>query len=130
MYQLKPQKLGAQVIGVNLQDDIPDCVIDEIKCDIIKHKLLLFRDQDVLSEDRQIIVSRWFGEIDVRGYDQHPKSPSPLILRVSNDEVEGFRYIQFNCYDQPLLWAANLLLEAKWPSQKMEFHIQMNLLVL
>lgn len=43
--------------------------------------------------DRQIEITRLFGEVETAGFELHPKSPDRHILRVSNDENEGFRLI-------------------------------------
>ena len=51
---------------------------------------LFFKNQGCISGERQIEITRWFGEIETAGFELHPKSPSRLILRVSNNEEEGF----------------------------------------
>ena len=65
--------------------------IEKVKLLVHKHKVVVFRDQGILTGEEQIQISRWFGEMEDAGFEQHPKSPHRLILRVSNDENEGFR---------------------------------------
>lgn len=87
-YKICPLKLGAEVFGMNLQSDPPPNIIEEIKNDVHKFRLLVFRDQGVISGPRQVEISKWFGELDSTFY-RHPKSPDPDVFRVSNDEKEG-----------------------------------------
>lgn len=87
-YKLKPLKLGVEVFGICLQSDPPRNVIDQIKQDVLKYRLMVFRDQGVISGKRQVEISKWFGELDSTFY-RHPKSPDLDVFRVSNDEREG-----------------------------------------
>lgn len=87
-YKICPLKLGAEVFGINLQSDPPPNIIEEIKNDVHKFRLLVFRDQGLISGPRQVEISKWFGELDSTFY-RHPKSPDPDVFRVSNDESEG-----------------------------------------
>ena len=47
-YKLTPLKLGAEVHGISLQTDPPSEVIQHIKDDVHKHRLLVFRDQGIV----------------------------------------------------------------------------------
>jgi taurine dioxygenase len=76
------------VVGVSLKSDPPVAVIEQMKKDVHKYRLLVFRDQGVLSGKRQVEISRWFGQLDSTFY-RHPKSPDLDVFRVSNDESEG-----------------------------------------
>jgi len=87
-YQLSPLKLGAEVTGISLQDDLPQPVLDELRRDVHKNCILVFRNQGILSGKRQVQISRWFGELDSTFY-RHPKLPDPDVFRVSNDSTEG-----------------------------------------
>ena len=42
-----------------------------------------------MSGEKQVEISRWFGEIDNTTYKKHPSSPSIHIFRVSNDPNQG-----------------------------------------
>nr|KAG5687571.1 hypothetical protein BaRGS_022875 [Batillaria attramentaria] len=88
--QYSPAPLGMEVRGVDLKDPgLPDSLVQQIKRDVHRHRLLIFKDQGVVSGERHVEISRWFG--DVRAdFEIHRKSPHPLLLRVSNDETEGF----------------------------------------
>ncbi len=87
-YQLKPLQLGAEVTGISLQADPPAEVIQQIKADVTKHRILIFRDQGDISGKRHVEISRWFGELDSTFY-RHPRSPDLDVFRVSNDRNEG-----------------------------------------
>ena len=63
-------------------------VIEEIRKDVTKHRLLIFKDQGIISGDRHVAISKWFGELESTFY-KHPKSPHPDAFRVSNDKPEG-----------------------------------------
>jgi len=87
-YKLSPLKLGAEVTGICLDDDVSQPVIDQIRRDVLSNCILVFRDQGVLSGKRQVEISKWFGELDSTFY-RHPRSPDPDVFRVSNDSKEG-----------------------------------------
>ncbi|XP_047114767.1 alpha-ketoglutarate-dependent sulfonate dioxygenase-like isoform X1 [Schistocerca piceifrons] len=87
-YELKPIKLGCEVRGVDLKTENRQEVIDEIKKDVAEHRILIFKDQGVISGQRHVEISRWFGELESTFY-KHPKSPHPDVFRVSNVANEG-----------------------------------------
>lgn len=87
-YQLSALKLGAEVAGISLQDDVPKQIIEQIRRDVRTHCILVFRGQGVISGKRQVEISKWFGELDSTFY-RHPRSPDPDVFRVSNDSNEG-----------------------------------------
>lgn len=65
-------------------------VIEQIKKDVISHRLLFFNDQGVINGNRHVEISRWFGQLESTFY-KHEKSPHPDVFRVSNDASEGCR---------------------------------------
>ena len=87
-YKLQPIKLGCEVTGIKLSEDVPEDVISMIKDDVTKHRLLVFKNQEHLTPEQHLAVGRWFGEIESTFYN-HPKSPNRDIFRVSNDRNEG-----------------------------------------
>ena len=92
-YTLSPlPKLGVEVHGISLQKDPSEEVIQRIKDDVTHHRLVVFRDQGDISGQRQVEISRWFGELESTFY-KHPHSPHPDVFRVSNDEAEGCRNV-------------------------------------
>ncbi|XP_065906034.1 alpha-ketoglutarate-dependent taurine dioxygenase-like [Dysidea avara] len=90
-YTIKPLPLvGAEIFGVDLKLNVNDDVIAQIKLDVTKYRLLIFRDQGIISGDRHVEISKWFGELDSTFYN-HPRSPHLDVFRVSNNEEEGCR---------------------------------------
>lgn len=81
---------GACVHGLNLQDPQPDEVVTKLRDLLLEHRLLLFKQGParLLSGERQVEISKWFGQLDSTFY-RHPRSPHPDVFRVSNDEAEG-----------------------------------------
>ncbi|XP_076030549.1 alpha-ketoglutarate-dependent taurine dioxygenase-like [Oratosquilla oratoria] len=87
-YQIRPIQLGCEVWGVDLKNDVPKEVIKQIKEDVTKYRIMVFKDQGVVSGDRHVEIGKWFGEPESTFY-KHPKSPHPDVFRVSNDRTEG-----------------------------------------
>jgi hypothetical protein len=56
----------------------------------------VFKDQGILSGQRHVEISSWFGELESTFY-KHPKSPHPDVFRVSNDPNEGCTGIVMSC---------------------------------
>ena len=89
-YKVKPAVLGVEVFGIKLHDPVPQEAIDQIKKDVHKYRIMIFRDQGKVSGKRQAEIGKWFGELE-SPFNRHPMSPDHDVLRLSNDEAEGFR---------------------------------------
>nr|XP_053642692.1 alpha-ketoglutarate-dependent sulfate ester dioxygenase-like [Cherax quadricarinatus] len=87
-YTLTFGKLGCEARGIDLKKDVSKEVIAAIKNDVMKHRILIFKDQGIISGDRHVEIAKWFGEPDSTFY-KHPRSPHPDVFRVSNDRSEG-----------------------------------------
>ena len=89
VYEMQPLPLlGAEVIGIDLKANVGEDVIAKIKKDVTEYRLLIFRNQGVISGDRQVEISKWFGALESTFY-KHPNSPHPDVFRVSNNEEDG-----------------------------------------
>ena len=89
VYEVKPLPLfGAEVTGIDLKTKVSEDVISVIKKDVTNYRLLIFRNQGIVSGDRHVEISKWFGELESTFY-KHPKSPHPDVFRVSNREEDG-----------------------------------------
>lgn len=55
-----------------------------------RHRLLIFRGQNELTGADHIALSEQLGSLDHGLHRVHPQSPDPRLLRVSNDDAEGF----------------------------------------
>ncbi len=87
-YELRPNTIGRLVSGIDLKQPVSDECREKIIEDVREHRLLVFKDQGAVGHERQLEISRWFGEIESTFFD-HPKSPHRDIFRVSNDRSEG-----------------------------------------
>jgi len=86
--EVKAAQIGVEIRGVDLTSDISDEMIARFKTDVHTHRLLIFKDQKPISGQRQVEISKWFGELESTFY-KHPKSPHPDVFRVSNVASEG-----------------------------------------
>lgn len=73
---------------MNLSEAVSDDVIEKIKKDVHEHVLLIFKNQGIVSGERHVEISKWFGDLESTFY-KHPRSPHPDVFRVSNNEEEG-----------------------------------------
>lgn len=82
---------GASVRGFSVKEalDNPEAV-EQIKADMYKHRLLIFHGQTDLMPEDHIKLSEKLGSLDHILHRPHPKSPDPRLLRVANDDREGF----------------------------------------
>ena len=55
---------------------------------VTTYRIVVFRDQGVVSGNGQVAISKWFGELESTFY-KHPCSPHPDVFRVSNDPAQG-----------------------------------------
>jgi taurine dioxygenase len=77
--------LGAEVSGVDLRGALSDEVFGVIEDALVENELIIFRDQDITSENL-MAFGRRFGELTV-----HPFSPNeasaPQLIKFRNDET-------------------------------------------
>lgn len=93
-YSLAPltPHFGAKVTGFDLtaygpNNPLPKQIVETLKDDIKKHRLMVFKGH-CLSGEQQVLISQQLGQIESTFY-KHPKSPHPDVFRVSNDPKEG-----------------------------------------
>ena len=75
-YHTNPLKLGVEVFGIDLKENISPETVDKIKEDLWKSRILVFRDQGEIPGERQVEIAKWFGRLDSEPFFKHPKSPS------------------------------------------------------
>src|SRR5262249_36167134 len=77
--------LSAEITGVDLRKPISDEVRDAIENALVENELVIFRNQDISSEDL-IAFGRRFGDLTV-----HPFAPSDenvsVLIKFRNDET-------------------------------------------
>jgi taurine dioxygenase len=77
--------LGAEISGVDLRQPISDAVRDAIEDALVENELIIFRNQDISSENL-IDFGRRFGELTVHPFAPHDENVSALI-KFRNDET-------------------------------------------
>lgn len=88
---VRPQgaTLGAELSGIDLREDLPESVIDEIRRALLDYKVLVFRDQPLTSE-QHVAFARRFGDLEIHpfitGNEAHPE----LVRFEKGAETGGF----------------------------------------
>ena len=85
---IRPAPIGVEIRGVDLAGDLTNDMIDRFRSDVHKYRLLIFKNQNSISGQRHVEISKWFGDLESTFY-KHPKSPHPDVFRVSNNREEG-----------------------------------------
>ncbi|MEE2760142.1 MAG: TauD/TfdA family dioxygenase [Pseudomonadota bacterium] len=85
--------IGAEVLGLNLSEDLSNEVVDELNRLWLEHLVLVFRGQDLSQED-QLRVTEVFGEVGPLGRPKEffPKGYSEIldnIMLISNIREDG-----------------------------------------
>ena len=63
--------IGAEVDGVDLADDQDDTTVEALRAGLLRHKVLFFRDQHGLDQERQLAFAQRFGPLTTA----HPTVP-------------------------------------------------------
>ena len=78
--------IGAEVSGLFLGDALNDETIRQVRSALLKHKVLVFRDQDITAEQHVAFAKR-FGELEIHPiYEHHPEFDELVVLRASKDK--------------------------------------------
>lgn len=85
-------KLGKLIYDIKLAEPVSQQVIEQIKKDVHEQMLVIFKNQGIISGERHVEISKWFGNLESTFY-KHPRSPHPDVFRVSNNEREGCRNV-------------------------------------
>ena len=81
-------KLGAEISGVTLENDISDPVFRAIYRAYLRYQVLLFPPQDV-PPGRQVDLARHFGEVQIHVMNQYHADGYPELYRLSNLDEHG-----------------------------------------
>ncbi|CAN0303116.1 unnamed protein product, partial [Phaeothamnion confervicola] len=77
--------MGAEITGIDLRKPLGDAQFKAIEAALVEHELIVFRDQDITSQNL-IDFGRRFDELTV-----HPFAPSdkeaPVLIKFRNDET-------------------------------------------
>ncbi|XP_053385812.1 uncharacterized protein LOC128550577 [Mercenaria mercenaria] len=89
-------KLGVEVHGLKLKDEesFTDEFIEEIKKIYHEERIVIFKDQGEISGQKQVQISKWFGDLDGTVFKDdplfaHKKCPPPSVHRISKHPEEG-----------------------------------------
>ena len=80
--------LGAEILGVDLRQELPDLTIAGIRDALNTHCLLLFRDQDITPE-QHVAFSRRFGDLEHHVLAEYLMPGFPEIYILSNVKKNG-----------------------------------------
>jgi len=85
--QVRPlEGVGAEILGVDLADDLPDPAFAAIRAAFADHGLIFFRDQ-AISEARHIEFARRFAPINInRFFAAHPRHPEIALVTKEPDQ--------------------------------------------
>ena len=78
--------VGAEITGINLAQTTKE-EIQAIKEAWLKHKVLVFRDQDITRQEH-IAFGKNFGKLEVHPFAPHPKKYPEIVKIISNDKVQ------------------------------------------
>ncbi|MBJ86689.1 MAG: taurine dioxygenase [Acidimicrobiaceae bacterium] len=78
--------IGAEISGIDLGDPAP-IEIEYITNAWLKHKVLVFRDQDITRE-QHISFGKNFGELEVHPFAPHPDDYPEIVKIISNDKAQ------------------------------------------
>jgi taurine dioxygenase len=86
--RLLTPKLGAEISGINLAQELSDEVFRAIYEAFLRYQVLLFPPQD-LPPDRQVAFARHFGEVQIHVMSQYHADGHPELYRLSNLDQNG-----------------------------------------
>lgn len=79
--------IGAEITGVDLAT-VGEDVIAEIRAALLRHKVLIFRDQE-FDRTRHVELGRAFGELEIHPLAVHPSFPEILPIHSNGDVQVG-----------------------------------------
>ncbi len=74
-------RIGAEIYGIDLREDLSDDAVAEIRQALLTYKVIFFRDQDI-SEDQHIAFARRFGDLEVHPMSEAKDQPYPEIFHL------------------------------------------------
>lgn len=93
--------IGAEIGNIDLTVPLDDDQYAELRAALLKHKLLVFRDQDITAQ-QQVALARRFGELEVHPvFPHHPDHPELVVLG-GDSKIPG----RENIYHSDVSWRA------------------------
>jgi taurine dioxygenase len=91
--------IGAEIGNIDLGAPLDDDQYLALRAALLKHKLLVFRDQDITAE-QQVALARRFGELEIHPvFPQHPDHPELVVLG-GDHQIPG----RENVYHSDVSW--------------------------
>ncbi|SPK76104.1 Taurine dioxygenase (plasmid) [Cupriavidus taiwanensis] len=91
--------LGAEVGNIDLGVPLDDDTVAALRCALVEHKVLVFRDQDI-TPAQHIALARRFGELEVHPAFQHHDEFPELVLLGGDDKKPAME----NGYHSDVSW--------------------------
>ena len=82
-------RIGAEIRGVSLADDLDDGTIAAIRAALVRHKVIFFRDQTLLDDERQEAFGMRFGALSVPSEQSAQKGLDGTRAILELDSLEG-----------------------------------------
>lgn len=93
--------IGAEIGNIDLRVPLDGDQYVALRAALLKHKLLVFRDQDITAE-QQVALARCFGELEVHPvFPHHPDHPE-LVMLGGDSKIPG----RENIYHSDVSWRA------------------------
>ena len=77
--------LGAEVTGVDLREPLSDAQFKVVEAALVEHELIIFRDQDITSE-QLMAFGRRFNPLTVHPFAPNEGKNAPELIKFMNDE--------------------------------------------
>lgn len=91
--------IGAEISNIDLREPLDDAQYSELRAALLKHKLIVFRDQDI-SAAQQVALARRFGELELHPvFPHHADHPELVVL--GGDAQQAARE---NIYHSDVSW--------------------------
>lgn len=91
--------IGVEIGNIDLREQLDDSQYHELRAALLKHKLLVFRDQDI-TPAQQVALAQRFGELEVHPvFPHHPEHPELVVLG-GDSQVPG----RENIYHTDVSW--------------------------
>ncbi len=82
------KQIGAELVGVDLAEDVSDATFAEIEAALAEWSVLVFRDQKI-GPAQQLAFAEHFGGLEINSFSQHAMEDHPSVLKLSNVVEDG-----------------------------------------
>lgn len=93
--------IGAELTGIDLREDLPATVIDDIAQALVEYKVIFFRNQPISSE-QHVAFARRFGELEIHPFIPGNEGVPELVRFEKGADVGGYE----NGWHHDVTWRA------------------------